>query len=65
MDNCYKRIISGWVLNVNRNLLINNKLIMINSIEPRTAIKIITTGNYSEVKVISCINDGFKDDFDW
>ena len=38
---------------------------MINGMESRTAIKIITTGNYSEVKVISCINDGFKDDFDW
>lgn len=29
---------------------------MINSIEPRTAIKIITTGYYSEVKVISGFN---------
>ena len=45
MDNCYKRIISGWVLNVNRKLLINDKLIMINGIESRTAIKIISTGN--------------------
>ena len=45
MDNCYKRIISGWVLNVNRNLLINNKLIMINGIKSRAAIKIISTGN--------------------
>lgn len=38
---------------------------MINGMKARTAIKIITTGNYSEVKVISCINVGFKDDFDW
>ena len=53
------------MLNGNRKLSKNDKLITINSIEPRTAIKIITTGNYSEVKVISCINDGFKDDFDW
>lgn len=29
---------------------------MINGIKPRTAIKIISTGNYSEVKMISGFN---------